>query len=237
MLDGLYQDIGKKIKSWAKWIFIVEAIGAVITGLSILLNGGEVVLALLTIVLGPCVALVSTWLLYAAGEAVDKLCDIERNTRGSRISVPDTSEDAAVADISIDETQDSSSDNPPADNSADTNAVKKTVKLAWEPESNEIYVLNLQAKVVPNFIFSKYDVDVHLDNKHVCTIFHGTKQSISIPVGPGEHSLTFSCSGDTDAKPNHQTIQIEEDTHAAYSIECFRNQVLIFKGLFDETEL
>ena len=33
MLDNWYTDIGGKIKNLAKWIFIVGAIGAIITGL------------------------------------------------------------------------------------------------------------------------------------------------------------------------------------------------------------
>ena len=70
MLDNLYADIGVKIKNWAKWIFIVEAIGAVISG--IVLFADEFILAgLLTLVCGPIIALVSTWLLYAFGQLVD----------------------------------------------------------------------------------------------------------------------------------------------------------------------
>ena len=33
MLDNWYADIGGKIKNLAKWIFVVESIGAIITGL------------------------------------------------------------------------------------------------------------------------------------------------------------------------------------------------------------
>ena len=70
MLDKLYADIGVTIKVWAKFIFIVEAIGAIITGIVLLLD--EFILAgLLTIVCGPIVALGSTWLLYAFGQLVD----------------------------------------------------------------------------------------------------------------------------------------------------------------------
>lgn len=83
-LDSLYTDIGKKIKRWAKWLFIIGAAAAVISGISVLFaaeNGGEVVTALLTLVLGPVVAWVSSWLLYAFGELVDKTAANERNTQ------------------------------------------------------------------------------------------------------------------------------------------------------------
>lgn len=79
-VDGWYADIGKKIKSWAKWIFILEAIGFVISGLFILFSDLWYI-GLLTIILGPIAAWVSSWLLYAFGELVDKTVDNERNTQ------------------------------------------------------------------------------------------------------------------------------------------------------------
>jgi len=39
-------------------------------------------IGVLLIVIGPFVAWVSTWLLYGFGEIIDKLTEIERNTRG-----------------------------------------------------------------------------------------------------------------------------------------------------------
>ena len=79
-VDGWYTDIGKKIKSWAKWIFMLEAIGFVVSGLFILFSDLWFI-GLLTIILGPIAAWVSSWLLYAFGELVDKTVDNERNTQ------------------------------------------------------------------------------------------------------------------------------------------------------------
>ena len=72
---GLYGDIGNKIKNWAKWIFIIESIGAVITGFVFLILWGfeDAWWALLTIIFGPIVAYVSTWTLYAFGQFVDDI--------------------------------------------------------------------------------------------------------------------------------------------------------------------
>lgn len=76
----MYDNIGEKIKGLAKSIFIVEAISAIITGTVLLAN--EFILAgFLTLFCGPIVAWVSSWILYAFGELVDKSCDNERNTR------------------------------------------------------------------------------------------------------------------------------------------------------------
>ena len=73
MLDNWYTDIGGKIKNWAKWIFIVEAIGAVITGFVFLISWGleDGWWALFVVFFGPVVAWVSTWLLYAFGQLVE----------------------------------------------------------------------------------------------------------------------------------------------------------------------
>lgn len=69
MLDSLYENIGGKIKNWAKWIFIVEAIGAVIAGLALAVN--EDALYIFIAIVGPIIAWVGSWILYAFGELVE----------------------------------------------------------------------------------------------------------------------------------------------------------------------
>ena len=72
MLDNLYKGIGAKIKSWARWIFIIESISAIISGISLIVDE-EFLYGLLCLFAGPIVALVSTWLLYAFGEMVEDI--------------------------------------------------------------------------------------------------------------------------------------------------------------------
>jgi len=82
MLDNLYENIGDKIKSWAKWIFVVEAIGAIITGLIFLFAYEDRILyGLLTLICGPIGAWIGSWILYAFGELVEKTHENENNTR------------------------------------------------------------------------------------------------------------------------------------------------------------
>lgn len=82
MLDTLYDNIGAKIKNWAKWVFVIEAIGAIITGLVLLFADVDLILyGLLTLICGPIVACVGSWILYAFGELVEKTADNENNTR------------------------------------------------------------------------------------------------------------------------------------------------------------
>ena len=88
-----YDDIGEKIKGLAKWTFIIEAIAAVITGIVFLFMDEDFILAgLAIIVCGPLVAWVSSWLLYGFGEIIDKLTQIEKNTRsGAKAEKEDSS--------------------------------------------------------------------------------------------------------------------------------------------------
>ena len=79
----MYDNIGEKIKGLAIAFFIVEAIAAVIAGIALMAIDEDLILfGALTLIVGPVVAWVSSWLLYGFGELIDKTCDIERNTRG-----------------------------------------------------------------------------------------------------------------------------------------------------------
>jgi len=75
MLDRLYEEIGEKIKNWAKWIFIIEAIASVVGGIALIIEDLALI-GVLVMVLGPVAAWVLSWLLYAFGELVETVCSI-----------------------------------------------------------------------------------------------------------------------------------------------------------------
>ena len=78
----MYNNIGKKIKMLAKVIFFVEAIAAIFGGISVIgLDEDLAVVGILIMIVGSVFAWVSSWLLYGFGEIIDKLSDIEQNTR------------------------------------------------------------------------------------------------------------------------------------------------------------
>ena len=82
----MYDNIGRKIKGLAKAIFIVESIVSVVAGMILLSISDNLILSgVISILLGPLVAWVSSWLLYGFGELIDKTCAIERNTRDGEI--------------------------------------------------------------------------------------------------------------------------------------------------------
>lgn len=69
-----YDNIGDKIKSLAKFAFIVEAVASIVTGIVLLFTSEYtelVLVGLLTIILGPILAWISSWLLYGIGQLIE----------------------------------------------------------------------------------------------------------------------------------------------------------------------
>lgn len=82
MFDNLYNNIGSKIKSLAKWTFIIESIATIITGISLFVVDDDfILLGILAIIGGPMISWVSSCFLYAFGELVEKVSDNEENTK------------------------------------------------------------------------------------------------------------------------------------------------------------
>ena len=84
MLDNLYSNIGAKIKNWAKWICVVETISAIIGGISLMVEE-EFLYGLLCLIVGPIVAFVSTWLLYAFGEITEDIGLMRQKYVGDKV--------------------------------------------------------------------------------------------------------------------------------------------------------
>ena len=93
-MEHFYRDIGRKIKHLAWGMFLTEAIASIITGI-VLLGEYDEFWPICILLGGPIVAWVSSWLMYAFGEAIDKLCEIAQNTHTS----------AALAQLALNEEQ------------------------------------------------------------------------------------------------------------------------------------
>ena len=89
MFKNLYKNIGNKIKIMAKWFFITEAISFVITGIVMMsiardYDTTEFVLGILSIICGPIIAFVSSWVLYAFGQLVEDVHIIRYKVQDSQ---------------------------------------------------------------------------------------------------------------------------------------------------------
>jgi ABC-type multidrug transport system fused ATPase/permease subunit len=86
VMSVLYANIGYKVKCLAFMSCIVEAIGAIIGGIALLVDkqwwGIVVILA------GPVAAWVTTWVLYAFGELVDKVSYVDPPMQKENIQEP-----------------------------------------------------------------------------------------------------------------------------------------------------
>ena len=82
-----YDNIGKKIKTLARCLFIIGMVLGIIAGAILIIGGcvtgdfGFAFLGLLLILFYPFLTWISSWTLYGSGEMIDKICEIERNTR------------------------------------------------------------------------------------------------------------------------------------------------------------
>ena len=99
----MYHNVGKKIKTLAKILALIETVFCILGGIAIitfgLIMGHEaglfglsptatiitsIAIGLALALLGSLNALIQSWLLYGQGEMIDKLTDVEINTRGNR---------------------------------------------------------------------------------------------------------------------------------------------------------
>ena len=87
MLDSLYEDIGGKIKNWAKWIFIVEAIAAIIYGIALIADDAAVI-GFVVLICGPLVAWVGSWILYAFGQLVEDVHTMRNKESSTTVNTP-----------------------------------------------------------------------------------------------------------------------------------------------------
>ena len=85
----MYEEIGKKIKWLAKVLFAVGAVLSVIIAVNMAssVDENQVALVFIVVFIGFVISWISTWLLYGYGEIIDKLCDIEENTRNPIVRV------------------------------------------------------------------------------------------------------------------------------------------------------
>ena len=79
----MYENIGGKIKGLSKTIAFIEIVIALIAGCWVIISDDEVALGFFIIIVGSLAAWVSSWLLYGFGEIIEKVCQIEQNTRKS----------------------------------------------------------------------------------------------------------------------------------------------------------
>ena len=75
MLDSLYENIGRKLKGFAKFYFVFETILSIISGMVLIIFNNSTFstgfIGLIILFLGPLFSWISSWGIYGLGEAIE----------------------------------------------------------------------------------------------------------------------------------------------------------------------
>ena len=84
-----------------------------------------------------------------------------------------------------------------------------------EPEYN----VAIEVECVENLIFSKYDVDVYIDERLEGTITHGDTETFELTLAKGTYTLKF-VSDEDDELDGEVELNIQKDESLKYKISC-----------------
>lgn len=91
-----------------------------------------------------------------------------------------------------------------------------------EPE----YEVSVEIECIENLIFSKYDVDVYIDDSLEGTVTHGTTETFAVPLTKGTYEIKF-VSAEDDEVTGTVNIDIHQDELLKYKISCTSTQINI----------
>lgn len=89
-----------------------------------------------------------------------------------------------------------------------------------EPE----YAVSLEIECEENLLFSKYDVDVYVDDSMQGTISHGTTETYNLNLTEGLYEIKF-VSAEDDEVTGKVSIDIHKDESLKYKISCTSSQI------------
>lgn len=98
-----------------------------------------------------------------------------------------------------------------------------------------VYSVQLNIDCVENLMFSRYDVDVFVDDKKIGTFDHGTTATYQLELEEGSHTLLLTRENEIDVDGVVE-LDIFENTELSYKISCTRNQVEIEVAEKDESK-
>lgn len=91
-----------------------------------------------------------------------------------------------------------------------------------EPE----YEVSVEIECVENLIFSKYAVDVYIDDSLEGTVTHGTTETFTVTLTKGTYEIKF-VSAEDDEVTGTVNIDIHQDELLKYKISCTSTQINI----------
>lgn len=89
-----------------------------------------------------------------------------------------------------------------------------------------VYSVQLDLNCVENLMFSRYDIDVLVDDNKIGTFDHGTAVTYQLELEEGSHILLLTKENERDVDGVVE-LDVFENTELSYKISCTRNQVEI----------
>lgn len=88
------------------------------------------------------------------------------------------------------------------------------------------YEVIIKVECVENWIFSKYDVDILIDNIKKDTHKHGTDADYILRLKAGRYTITFAEVGSSSVNGS-ATFDVSGDMEASYKIACYNDKVTV----------
>ena len=96
--------------------------------------------------------------------------------------------------------------------------------LAAEGSSQEGYPVQITIDCAENLAFSRYDVNVIVDDTAVANIDHGTKNTLQLSLAPGNHTLSVEKEDDPSVD-GHTSFVVDGKESLSYKVRCTKDQV------------
>lgn len=90
--------------------------------------------------------------------------------------------------------------------------------------STKMYEVSLQLECEENLMFSKYDVNVYVNDEKVGTLKHGATQTFKTTLAKGEYKLVLK-SADDSSVTGTKTFNIKADRVLRYAVSCTSSAV------------
>lgn len=90
----------------------------------------------------------------------------------------------------------------------------------------EKYTVKIHVDFLPNLIFSKYDVDLLIDDTKQETLAHGKDADFEFRLKAGDHKIAFA-NVNSSSVNGQADIKVESDLDEIYKIACFSDKVTV----------
>lgn len=89
-----------------------------------------------------------------------------------------------------------------------------------------IYEVQLKINFIKNWIFSKYDVELYVDDNYESKLSHGENGKFSLKLYKGKHKIKFVNSEDSDVK-GYIDLEINKNQDVELEINCYSSEISV----------